>query len=121
MALNQENVIQWQEMTSTLWNEIVQDDRSLQEKYDTALLEYKDEARQAFINELGFEPLLEASMYCEYNYRYSLELYHDGKTSKESLAEMLTVNALTVKERILNHFPEQRDLALQYNKHYPWS
>lgn len=106
MPVSTENVQQWDDLTK--------DTRTLEEKYYQDNLEYKDVARQAFIDEMGFEPPLEASMMAEYCHRATLKCFDEGATTKEKLQEALIVRSLVVKSNLVRSFPEYKEQALKY-------
>lgn len=113
MPVSTENVQKWDDLTK--------DTRTLEEKYYQDNLEYKDLARQAFIDEMGFEPPLKASMMAEYCHRSTLKLLDEGGTTKERLQKALTVRALAVKNGLIREFPEFKSQALKYDKPHPES
>ncbi|GAB5522855.1 MAG: hypothetical protein Roseis2KO_07270 [Roseivirga sp.] len=98
MPVSTENVQQWGDLTK--------DTRCLEEKYHQDNLEYKDIARQAFTDEMGFESPLEASMMAEYCHRATLKCFDEGATTKKKLQEALIVRSLAVKSNLVRSFPE---------------
>ncbi len=111
MSVSTENVQKWREVTKDM--------RSLEEKYYQDNLEYKDVARQVFIDEMGFEPPLEASMAAEFFHRSTLKLFDEGGTTKERLQRALTIRALSLRNILFCDFPQFRELASKYNKPHP--
>ena len=79
-------------------------------RYFSERTEYADKARELITQELGFEPHLMASQYDEILIRNALELYENGKMSKERLDKYIASFSKITRKRILRSIPEQAHL-----------
>ncbi|KAB8155093.1 hypothetical protein EZY14_004205 [Kordia sp. TARA_039_SRF] len=70
-------------------------------------IEFKDEAHQLIVKELGFEPIPQASKEAELLTRAMLKSLYSGKISKKNFKKGLIVNCNTVRGMIRKYYPEQ--------------
>ena len=77
------------------------------DRYFNERTEYADKARELISQELGFEPHLMASQYDEMLIRNALELYENGKMSKERLNKHVSSFSKITRKKILDKIPEQ--------------
>ena len=106
-------------VNSVEWNDFVSEEQHQEvgvfvKQYNNELLEYKQAARKAIADKLGFEPVLEASLLEEFSYRCDLKKYDDGEITKDELEDRLSECMYAVRSYIIDEFPEQRELALKH-------
>ena len=88
--------------TPIRWNDL--------DRYFSERTEYSDKARKLLTQELGFEPHLMASQSDEILIRNALELYENGKMSKERLDKYIASFSKITRKKILDNIPEQAHL-----------
>lgn len=78
--------------------------------YNAQNLKYKDEARKLFINELGFEPSIRASMDFELKIRKQLRKVDEGRLDREIVDSNVELFSNVIRGLIKDYIPEQNHL-----------